>query len=210
MKWFKHDTDMHTDFKIQALVDKYHSDGYMIWCLCLEILGKEGKQGRLIAETRWLQGLLKVVPWCDEGRVTEILNHMAELKLICPKALKFSNLHIPQFMKRADDWSKRVLRSNSVGTSAIDKNRIDKIRIEFTRKYELKTNQPYVVNWSRDTKTIKELLGSLSDEELLRRIDRYFSINDPWLKEHGYTLTNLQWQINKLGVTPEKKAMPTL
>ena len=40
MKWFKHDCDMHTDLKVQALYAKHGCEGYIVWIICLELLGK--------------------------------------------------------------------------------------------------------------------------------------------------------------------------
>ncbi len=114
MKWFEHDVDMHTDLKIQSLIDKHGLKGYAIWNLCLELVGKEGKKGKLDGQTRWQEGLIKVYSRSIEGKdkveLEIILNDMSELKLICSKALKYGNLYIPNFMKRADNYTRRLLR----------------------------------------------------------------------------------------------------
>src|SRR3990167_11404571 len=109
MRWFKHDCDMHTDLKIQTLMEKHGTDGYAIWVICLELLGKEGKKGLLNSKSGWQNGLLKVVGWSDNGKLISILKTMAELNLINPKSLKYGNLYVPKFIKRADDYTMRLL-----------------------------------------------------------------------------------------------------
>ncbi len=113
MKWFKHDTDMHTDIKVQNLVDKCGFEAYGIYNLCLEMVGKEGKRYRLDGRLRWRQLILKVTQWSDEGRLDTIINTMAELRLICPKALKYGNLYIPKMKSRVDEYTQRNIGSKS-------------------------------------------------------------------------------------------------
>jgi uncharacterized phage protein (TIGR02220 family) len=47
MRWFKHRVDAHTDIKIQKLCREFGSAGYATFFYCLELIGKEGKDGRL-------------------------------------------------------------------------------------------------------------------------------------------------------------------
>lgn len=47
MRWFRHRVDAHTDIKIQKLCREFGSAGYATFFHCLEIIGKEGKDGRL-------------------------------------------------------------------------------------------------------------------------------------------------------------------
>jgi len=141
MKWFKHDTDMHTDLKIQTLIGKHGLEGYALWNLCLEMVGKEGKKGKLGSELRWLEGLLKVVGWSDKGKIEVMLKTMAECKLICPKSFNYGNLYIPKFMKRADTYTRRQLRTDFEQSShkvPLDKIREDKIREIRTEYVKLK------------------------------------------------------------------------
>lgn len=117
MKWFKHDCDMHTNLKIQELIDKEGAEGYAIWILCLEMVGKEGKKGKLDGQKRWQKGLEKVLQWSGNGKIDKILKTLAEVKLINSKALKYGNLHIPEFTKRGDDYFRRQLRTKSEQTT---------------------------------------------------------------------------------------------
>ncbi len=167
MRWFKHDCDMHTDLKIQNLIAKHSTDGYTIWVLCLELLGKEGKKGLLNSKSGWQNGLLKVVGWSDNGKLTTILETMAELNLINSKSLKYGNLYVPKFIKRADDYTTRLLRTNSeqdTNNVCVDKNRIEQIRTEYIRikGYSLKNLSKN--DYGRLGKAIKTLLERTKGE----------------------------------------------
>ena len=127
MKWFKHDCDMHTNLKVQELIEKEGVTGYAIWVLCLEMVGKEGKRGRIDGQKRWQKGLKKVFPRLDEGDIERILKVLGEVRLINPKALNYGNLYIPEFTKRGDDYTRRkVRRESEQSLPRIDKKRIDK------------------------------------------------------------------------------------
>ena len=133
MKWFKHDTDMHADLKIHILIEKHGLEGYGIWNLCLEMVGQQGKKGRIDGQLRWRQLLLKVAGWSEQGKLDNILSTMAEVKLICPKSFKYGNLFIPKFMKRGDDYTMRKLRSEfgqATNNVHVDKKRTEEIRKE--------------------------------------------------------------------------------
>lgn len=133
MKWFKHDVDMHSDLKVQLLMEKHGLEGYGIYNICLEMVGKEGIKGKIDGQLRWIQLLCKMIGWSNEDKIREILSTMAELKLICPKSFKYGNLYIPKFLKRADDYTLRKLRTNSEHSTDnvhLEEKRIDKKRIE--------------------------------------------------------------------------------
>lgn len=173
MKWFKHDCDMHTDLKIQALMEKYKADGYLVWCLCLELVGKEGQRGILNSKSGWQNGLLKVASWLDKGSLEDILKYMVELELINSKSFNYGNLYIPKFVKRADDYTRRQIRTNYGQTTdnvLVEENRIDKNRIEeIIREYIRVKNYPTILSngekdkglinsiYKRNCKVAKEL-----------------------------------------------------
>ncbi|HCJ67019.1 MAG TPA: hypothetical protein DHV62_06770 [Elusimicrobia bacterium] len=176
MKWFKHDCDMHTDLKIQSLLEKYGLEGYALWNLCLELLGKEGHKGRLNTKSGWKNALLKISGWSANGKIDEILNVMGELSLICPKSLKCGNLYIPKFIKRTDDYTQRKLRTNSEQSTdnvRVDKNRIDKIRTEYIKIKGLDINNFSIDDFSRTAKAIKTLLikSKFKDDLVIRSIE---------------------------------------
>lgn len=180
MKWFKHDVDMHTDLKIQALISKHGLEGYAIWNLCLELLGKEGHKGRLMVGSRWQEGLLKVIGWSGDGqamvRLNAILKEMSELKLICGKSLKYGNLYIPKFTKRVDDYTARIIRTKyeqntekvalDIEQNRVNKNRLDKIRIEYIKLKGWKEENLKSDDYARIHSAIKKLLLKADNDEI--------------------------------------------
>jgi len=206
MRWFKHDTDMHTDLKIQSLMDKFHGDGYTIWCLCLELLGKEGKNGTLTEKTMWKICVQKLVFWLKDSELEAILSYMSFLGLICPKSLRNGTLHVKKFDERADNWTKRLLHSNSVVTTAIDVDVDKDIYMEekkhlltyFCGKYQERFNRKYVPSYAKDYSLLKNILGTLSEKEVISLMDKFFATNDPFVLKEGFTIGIFKSQINKL------------
>jgi hypothetical protein len=188
MKWFKHDCDMHTDLKIQNLIEKHGLEGYAIWNLCLEMVGKEGSKGKIDGQLRWRQLISKVAGWSDNGKIDKIINTMASLDLICRKSLKYGNLYIPKFIKRADDYTSRKLRTQSEHPT--DKVHLDKI-IDKIRKEKRIDNTPDIplsYFYKRYGKAAKELL-MLSGQDVdvaCKAIDWVSG----WCKEKG-----LNWEL---------------
>lgn len=181
MKWFEHDVDMHTDLKIQNLMEKYGLEGYAIWCLCLEMVGKEGEKGRLMVQTRWQQGLLKITGWSDKGRLDEIINFMAEIKLICSKSLKYGNLYIPNFIKRIDDYAKRKLRTTSEQDT-------EKIALPYNTRHNITIHYIQLKGWEE-----KNLVST--DYSLINK-----GINKLWARSGGdekKIMEGLDWLAKK-------------
>ena len=208
MRWFKHDCDMHTNLKIQNLIDKEGAEGYAVWCLCLEMVGKEGKIGRIDGQKRWKKGLLKVFQWTDEGRLDKILNTLAEIRLINPKSLNYGNLHIPEFKKRGDDYYRRQLRTLSEESSPrIEQNRIDKIRREYTRLTGLDLKDFKSDDFARTGKAIKTLISKAdgNDEKVLGALE--------WISKQDFhwTLETLikKWVEAVKGIKDVVKWQPT-
>jgi len=158
MRWFQHDCDMHTDLKIQNLMAKHGCEGYTIWCLCLELVGKEGQKGIINSKSGWQNGLIRICGWPDKVKLTEILNTLADLNLINRKSLNYGNLYVPKFLKRSDNWTKRLLQSGSVATTAIDYNRLKDIRIEYTKAAGIEEGHLKSDDYGRIHKNIKALL----------------------------------------------------
>jgi hypothetical protein len=154
MKWFTHDCDMHADLKIRHLIEKEGLEGYAIYNLCLELLGKEGKKGRLKVETRWKKGLMKIAEWSDEGRLDNILSTLGELGLICPNSLKYGHLYCKSFMRRADNWTRRQLRSNSVETT-------EKVPLQYNTLQDITIHYIRLKGWSDVVKNNKKLEGNI-------------------------------------------------
>lgn len=192
MKWFKHECDMHTNLKIQILIAKHGLEGYAIYNLSLEMVGKEGKSGRINSNLMWKQGILKVASWSDEGKLKDILETLASIGLICSKSLKYGHLHIPSFAKRADEYSQKKSGQNPdnvtthLGKNRIDKNRLDNILRGYCFFKNFKFENLSRSDFARNYRVIKNLIErcqSVGDEDsiVLQAID--------WMSKQGYEWT---------------------
>ena len=131
MKWFKHDTDASDDIKIRRLEEEYGNDGYAVFFKTLEIVGKEGAKSRLNLEKypkKWISSRCHI----SEEKLSEILEFMSKISLLCPKSLKKNILYLPKFQERADEYTKRLRRRYGQATDNVplEENRIDKNRRE--------------------------------------------------------------------------------
>jgi len=177
MKWFEHDVDMHTDLKVQHLIEKHGLEGYAIWCLCLEFVGKEGRNGRLDGQTRWLDGLLRSTQWSGNGesvkRLKSIIQTLSDVRLICPKSFKYGNLKIPNFIKRADNYEKRKQRKMFEQNTAnvpphnitLHNITIQHIRSEYAHLKNLSLDEFVGSDYARTGKAIKNLIGRAKGNE---------------------------------------------
>lgn len=202
MKWFKHDTDTSDDIKIKRLEEEFKNDGYATFFKILEIIGKEGEKFRLSLEKypkKWISDKCHI----SEETLTKILESMGKIGLLCRKSLSNNILYIPNFRRRADDYTKRLRRNSELSTDNVhvDKNRIDKNKIDkiidiyITTKSIKTTNEDGSKNQSlitylykRNGKIIKELLtvGEGKVENIIE-----------WIKEVGEICgkKGLQWSL---------------
>ncbi len=180
---------MHTNLKVQELIDREGAEGYAVWNLCLEMVGKEGKKGKIDGQKRWQKGLEKVFQWSGNGKIERILNTLAEVKLINSKSLKYGNLHIPEFSKRGDDYFRRQLRTESEqGTKKVSLEEIRRIieyiiekkRIDIEENPHLKT-----LAFKRYGKAAKDLalMTNCNIDEAIKAIDWVAA----WCEAKGYS-----------------------
>ena len=171
-------------------MEKHGLEGYAIWNLCLELLGKEGKKGILNSKSGWKNGLCKVIGWSDNGKLNSILDTMGELNLINIKSLKYGNLYIPKFNKRLDDYTARLLRTNPEQTTekvTLEQNRIEQIRIEYIRHKGLDIKNFFPDDYARTAKAIKTLVFKAGgkDELVLEALE--------WISKQRY-----EWSLETL------------
>ena len=125
---------------------------------------------------------------------------MEEIRLCSPNSLKNKELCFPNFTRRADDYTKRVLRKyeHSTNNVPLEENRIEENRIEEKRiaKADLET----VVNHYVKTKSYDQAHLSRNDwsrfffgaKKLLLRneLDVARCINSiDWVSQQGYEWT---------------------
>ena len=156
MKWFKHLTESHTNFKHRKIVLENGIEAYGVYWVCVELVGQQGKNFCINTEEDWKSALVDITKLNWE-RLEKYLISFSKANLICPKSLKNGGLAIPKMKEYADEYSTRVAREypDSVG---VDKIRIDKIREEYIKLkgWDLKTLSSN--DFSRTAKAIKTLL----------------------------------------------------
>ena len=182
MRWFKHDTDASDDIKIKRLEEKFGIEGYSTYFKTLEILGKDGKNGRISFEKypkKWISGRCYI----SEERLSTILKFMGDISLCCPKSLRKNQLYITGFRKRADDYTKRVRRLSEHPTKNVhlDKNRTEenknrnRIHMSLFEDSHLKeTGVKYLPAYGRDKKILYDMAEFYDKDTLNALIEEFF------------------------------------
>ena len=131
MKWFKHLTESHTNFKHRKIILEYGMESYGVYWICVELVGQQGKKFYIKAEEDWKSALIDITKLTWE-KLEKYLISFSKVNLICPKALKNGDLAIPKMKDYADEYSVRISRQypDDVG---VDKIRIEQIRTEYIR-----------------------------------------------------------------------------
>ncbi|MEK9655664.1 MAG: Lin1244/Lin1753 domain-containing protein [Halieaceae bacterium] len=159
MKWFKHDTNAHTDAKLDKVLMHYGAHGYAVYWYCLELIaGKIDPQNigcALEHDAEQIGARLKI----DSAEVSGILTYMVDIGLFerqiegaitCLKLLgrlDKSMTNSPQLRKvigdMRHDMSANVMTRHDMSADVTpDKIRIDKIRKEKTHTSETRVSAP--------------------------------------------------------------------
>lgn len=114
MKWFKHETDAHTNLKLQSVVENFGDKGVealgYFWSL-LEIVGHQGENFRLKREKNWKNQLKKFLGM-DTTQQETYLKFFAKKNLIDKKALRIGDLYIPKLEERQDEYTEKLRRKS--------------------------------------------------------------------------------------------------
>ena len=112
MRWFSHDSDAHDDIKLRRVLRKYGPEGYGLFWLLIEILAKEGNGG--IDVKRYPLSDLAADFYTDTAKLQRCLNLMVEEGLFCGDKLKAGLLYSPSLERRADTYTKRTKRKETL------------------------------------------------------------------------------------------------
>lgn len=131
MKWFKHETDAHTNLKLQILIRENGLASYGYYWFLVELVGKEGEEFRVLPEKKW-KNFAKLLLNLEEKEQEVFLQAISSLELIDKKSLTKGILYIPKLAERSDDYTKRVRRVSvqSSDNVHLEEKRRDKKRIE--------------------------------------------------------------------------------
>ena len=136
-----------------------------------------------------------------------IKNGEAETSFISFK--NFENVHETKDFKRKErkesNKEKKEKKShytsyNGVGAEIAPNSHVHVSILlqEFCSLYKQKTDRDYVVNYAKDYSLMKRLLSSLGFEEVRARIQLFFTINDNFIKQAGYSVGIFSSMINRL------------
>jgi len=81
MKWFKHDSNAHTDDKIQKILMRYGSDGYALYWYCIELIAARVAPDNITFELKHDAEVLGFHLQIDTLRVEKIMIDMVNLGL---------------------------------------------------------------------------------------------------------------------------------
>lgn len=109
MKWFRHESDAHTNLKLTQILQEYGIGAYGYYWFLLELVCQQSENFRVKAGKNWKK-FAEVWTHLDIKSQDNYLRVFAELNLIDKKALKSGTLYIPKLQERLDDYTKRVRR----------------------------------------------------------------------------------------------------
>lgn len=178
MKWLKHHTDTHTNLKVRSIIREFGLEGYGLYWICLEIVGSQGENYTVKKDKDW-KLLLAELSNFDQKKTDDILNKLAELKLIDKKQLIRGHLSIPKLRDYSDEYTQRVgTKSKKV---VLEEKRTEENRIE-KKRTDKKRDIPFLIKKignGIDQDNIVESLNVLGITELT---DSQILVVEDWLK----------------------------
>jgi len=134
MKWFKHDSNAHSDAKLEKVLMRYGADGYALYWYCIELIAGKIDVNNFNFELEHDAELLGFKLKIDSLRVEEIMRYMINLGLFensgetitCMKLAK----RLDQSMTGNPGMRQLISKSHDTVMTQSLQNRIDKKRIE--------------------------------------------------------------------------------
>lgn len=81
MKWFKHDSNAHTDAKLEKLRIRYGMEGYGLYWYCLELIVRNVEHDNITFELEHDAEIISRHTGIHQDSVQEMMKHMVDLKL---------------------------------------------------------------------------------------------------------------------------------
>lgn len=153
MKWFKHDSDAHTDAKLKKLKHKFGITGYGLYWYCLELIVKRIELSNLTFELEEDAELIALEWGLDDRDVEQIMRYMVDLGLFefdqnrAITCLKLANridksmTSNPKMRQIIDSLQSKTVMTNHDSVMTVscepmqDKIRLDKIRLDKNNKH---------------------------------------------------------------------------
>lgn len=163
MKWFKHETDAHTNLKLQAIVDVFGFEIYGYYWLCIELVGLQGGDKFLLKAEKFWKNYLKKQSGIEIETQDKYLEAFANQNLIDKKALNKGNLSIPKLGERSDDYTKRIRRVSEQGT--------DNVHLEEKKEEEIKREKKRTEKKRGVDFLIKKLGEGIDQENVVKALE---------------------------------------
>lgn len=171
MKWFKHETDAHSNLKLQNVIDTYGLEAYGYYWMCVELVAMQSENFQLKAEKNW-KNYLKKLSGLTPDKQEPYLQLFADTNLIDKKSLSKGTLYIPKLEERQDDYTKKVRRKYGQDTDNVhlEEKRIEKKRVE-------KSKPENSISFLTET-----------PEEILLELSEKYKISSQGIKSKAYDL----------------------
>jgi hypothetical protein len=173
MKWFKHETDAHTNLKLQTVIDTYGLEAFGYYWICVELVALQSENFKLKAEKNW-KNYLKKLSGLTQEQQEPYLQLFAETKLIDKKALKKGTLSIPKLAERCDEYTEKKLRKS--------RQYPDNVLLEEKRKEENRTEE---IKPERSVTFLSEI-----PEPILTELSEEFKVSPQGVKAKAKQLKN--------------------
>lgn len=136
MKWFKHNSDAHTNLKTGNVIAEHGAAAYGLWWICVELVANQGEEYSLGADKNWKRGLMRASGMTKE-EIDPLLVFFGEERLIDADALKEARLYIPNLAEYCDDYYSRSVRTKTESV----RTKTEKVPLEEKRREENKKEE---------------------------------------------------------------------
>jgi len=146
MKWFKHDSDAHSDAKLKRVRIKYGLEGYGLYWYCLELIAKDVSETKLTFELEHDSEIIAHDTGIHYERVQEMMTYMVDLNLFenetgvltCLKMAKrldqsmTSNPKMRKLIAKSKENHDSIMTESTLNHDGVmqDKIRLDKNRLD--------------------------------------------------------------------------------
>jgi hypothetical protein len=139
MKWFKHDSNAHTDDKLQKVLMRHGAEGYALYWYCVELIAARVTPDNITFELKHDAEVLGYHLKIDTRKVEKIMLDMVNLGLF---EYSGDNITCMKLAKRLDNTmtQSREIKETLSNFKKLspDKNRLDKNRLDKNRKEKSK------------------------------------------------------------------------
>lgn len=124
MKWFKHDSNAHTDDKVQKILMKYGAEGYALYWYCLELIAARVAPDNITFELKHDAEVLGYLLKIDTLKVENIMVEMVNLGLFECVDNKITCMKLADRLDNATSQNPQIKKTlSNLGGSAAPKEK---------------------------------------------------------------------------------------